>query len=97
MEDESRSGRLGQEDCLNCRYANWSKTRAGRLHPSGDGRCSFAWLPPPVPKAFYWLGYGTSPKPSGGMIDRRKPHGGCPCHQLLQAERSEGGSPTNNL
>lgn len=27
--------------CEGCRWAEWSRTAAGRLHPSGDGRCTW--------------------------------------------------------
>lgn len=25
------------KNCINCKYAEWSRTESGRLHPSGDG------------------------------------------------------------
>jgi len=27
--------------CLDCKFADWNRTANGRLHPSGDGRCSW--------------------------------------------------------
>ena len=27
--------------CLDCKFANWNRTSNGRLHPSGEGRCSW--------------------------------------------------------
>ena len=29
--------------CINCRFAEWEKTEAGRLHPLGHGLCT--WRP----------------------------------------------------
>lgn len=29
------------KNCTNCKHAQWNKTAAGRLHPSGDGRCGY--------------------------------------------------------
>lgn len=25
--------------CVGCLYARWGRTKSGRLHPSGDGKC----------------------------------------------------------
>lgn len=30
-----------QAVCVGCVYANWDCTSAGRLHPSGLGRCTY--------------------------------------------------------
>lgn len=68
------------KDCNGCKYANWRKTAAGRLHPSGDGMCEFPWKMPPLPASRYFI--GGAPKPSGGGINRReefKDH--CPHYQ----------------
>lgn len=27
--------------CLNCKYATWERTSKGRLHPGGEGTCSW--------------------------------------------------------
>ena len=56
--------------CLGCRYADWKRTKSGRLHSSGDGRCSFEIVIPVLPLAFYWV--GSPPKPTCGFIDRRR-------------------------
>lgn len=60
--------------CDNCTLADWRRTSNGRLHPNKSGRCK--WLTERgidtrLPTAFYWL---TSPTPSGGYIERGKPH-----------------------
>jgi len=56
--------------CTGCKYADWRKTSNGRLHPSGIGRCAFLWTAPRLPAAFYFI--NGIPKPSGGMIDRKR-------------------------
>ena len=45
--------------CINCRFAEWEKTKAGRLHPLGYGRCT--WRPTGITFSAamikdYWLG-----------------------------------------
>lgn len=27
--------------CDGCKYAEWQLTKNGRLHPSGDGKCTY--------------------------------------------------------
>lgn len=56
-------------DCTNCRYAEWERTAAGKLHPSGQGFCEYPWKMPKLPASMYWL---TEPSPMGGSISRRK-------------------------
>lgn len=61
--------------CMGCRFANWKKTEAGKLHPSGLGRCTRLDQYPldfRIPPAFYWVGVGR-PSPSGGTIERKHP------------------------
>jgi len=57
------------KDCTGCAFADWQTTKAGKLHPSGDGMCTKTVKIPPLPAAKYWL----SPfhQPSGGYINRR--------------------------
>ncbi len=55
--------------CTECKHANWRKTTAGKLHPSGEGKCTFRWELPELPVSMYWI---RTPKPSGGMISRRR-------------------------
>lgn len=72
-------------DCTTCAYAEWDRTKAGRLHPSGDGRCTWdGWKKWVLPKAFYYVTYGwmkVAPEPSGGCINRKNPCSDCPCYQ----------------
>ena len=56
--------------CNGCKYADWQRTAAGRLHPSGDGKCTYEYKVPRLPLAFYYIG-GT-PAPCGGHISRRR-------------------------
>ena len=60
--------------CDGCVYANWMRTKNGRLHPSKEGRCSRLIHHPidrRLPAAFYWIHY---PNPSGGFILRGEKH-----------------------
>ena len=54
--------------CVNCKYAKWRRTSAGKLHPSGDGLCGYEYKIPPLPQSMYWI--CNSPKPCGGNINR---------------------------
>ncbi|MDY6857327.1 MAG: hypothetical protein SWO11_22015 [Thermodesulfobacteriota bacterium] len=57
--------------CNDCKFAEWNRTKTGRLHPSGDGQCKYPYKVPQLPGAFYWIGR-FGPKPYGGFINRRK-------------------------
>lgn len=61
--------------CLDCKFADWKRTAAGKLHPSGDGRCKHVWTPPPVSAAhwFYDTKSRTPPNPTWGHITRKEP------------------------
>ena len=56
--------------CLDCKYAEWQKTTAGKLHPSGDGRCKYPWKMPPLPASMYF--YSGETTPCGGHISRKE-------------------------
>ena len=69
------------QNCIDCRFAKWDRTAARpggfpRLHPSGDGRCTYSPPEPLIARSQHW-GIGirgivrTAPKPSGGFINRR--------------------------
>lgn len=58
------------KSCLNCKYADWKRAEAGKLHPSGDGRCKYPWEMPQLPASMYWIGR-TAPDPCGGHISRK--------------------------
>ena len=59
--------------CIGCKYANWQKTSNGRLHPNGEGKCTYVFPDMPVlPMSFMW-GYSYNdrpPCPKGGRINR---------------------------
>lgn len=57
--------------CMTCKFADWKRTAAGRLHPDGQGRCRWQMPEITLPKAFYYVGYHSTPKPSGGQIERK--------------------------
>lgn len=57
------------KSCVNCKYAEWNKTASGRLHPSGDGRCTYPYKMPPLPQSMYFV---SEPRPCGGTISRRE-------------------------
>ena len=59
------------KDCTNCKFADWERTSAGKLHPSGNGQCKYQWVLPALPASMYWIGSGPS-LPSGGYINRKK-------------------------
>ena len=58
-------------NCVKCKHAVWCRTTAGRLHPSGDGRCEYPWKLPPLPASMYWI-FASGPSPHGGHISRKK-------------------------
>lgn len=65
--------------CLTCKFADWKRTAAGRLHPDGAGRCR--WVVPEIayPKALYFI--GGRPKPYGGWIERGANFTDCPAYE----------------
>jgi hypothetical protein len=58
------------KSCLNCKFAEWSRTASGRLHPSGAGKCTYQWKMPELPRSMHWLG-SQPPRPLGGFIQRK--------------------------
>lgn len=73
--------------CNGCKWAEWQKTASGKLHPSGEGRCTFVIKMPVLPMAFYYAGETNKrevPRPYGGEINRRRElRDHCPCFQKL--------------
>jgi len=61
------------KNCNECKYAVWKRTAAGKLHPSGEGHCTYKWEPRPLPVAFYFIGK-KHPEPCGGQINRKRAH-----------------------
>jgi len=58
------------KNCNDCKYSEWDKTKIGRLHPSGSGRCTYPFEVPALPQSMYWVGKNT-PHPNGGQINRK--------------------------
>lgn len=72
-----------KRDCTTCGLAQWKVTKAGRLHPSGDGRCGWQMPVVAIASAFYYHGFSgrdrkAAPAPSGGHIERHSPYTDCP-------------------
>lgn len=64
--------------CDGCKYAEWQRTAAGKLHPSKEGKCIYPVKMPVLPISMYWI---ADQRPYGGWIQRGavlKDH--CPCH-----------------
>lgn len=74
----------GTSQCVDCKYAKWSTTAKGRLHPSGDGRCIKQVELPVLPNAYFWW---PNPAPVGGQINRRAEFDDSPC--LCRKEAGE--------
>lgn len=56
--------------CDDCKFADWKRTAAGKLHPDKTGRCTRLREFPldlRLPAAFYFV---FEPHPSGGFIER---------------------------
>ena len=65
------TGESSVSSCDNCDFADWDRTKAGRLHPNKVGRCKRLDVHPlnlKIPRAFYWLGGEATPL--GGFILR---------------------------
>jgi hypothetical protein len=61
------NGGDNMKNCTKCKYAEWNKTKTGRLHPSGDGSCTYQYKIPKLPESMHWI---TKPRPYGGWINR---------------------------
>lgn len=60
------------KNCTHCKHAVWQKTAAGRLHPSGAGKCGYEVKLPKLPPSMWWSGtISGAPRPRGGQINRR--------------------------
>lgn len=65
--------------CIGCKYASWRRTANGRLHPSGDGECTYEVKMPVLPVSRCFI--GGPPEPHGGFIDRKREHKDhCECY-----------------
>ena len=83
------------KNCNGCKHARWDRTTAGRLHPSGDGRCEYPYKVPALPACMIWIG-GTPPTPCGGHINRRrslKDH--CPYFERIPYHIARAAKPSH--
>jgi len=75
--------------CLKCKHADWQRTAAGKLHPSGDGRCRWAYPTVRLPISFYTFGGSDKPHLGGGNINRRDEWKQCPQFQPISKEHQK--------
>jgi hypothetical protein len=54
-------------NCKGCKFANWDKTKTGKLSPTGDGKCTYEVKLPVLPASMYW---SSAPHIYGGHIER---------------------------
>ncbi len=61
------------KNCTHCKHAEWDRTAAGKLHPSGDGKCGMKSLYklPPLPASVHWF-LNEPPTLHGGQINRKR-------------------------
>lgn len=59
--------------CVGCKHAAWRRTKADKLHPSGEGQCKYEWKMPKLPASMFWVSFdGKAPRPILAHIDRHK-------------------------
>lgn len=58
------------KDCTNCKYAEWDRTTAGKLHQAGTGKCTYPYKIPKLPVSMFWI--SGVPVPYGGYISRKE-------------------------
>lgn len=56
------------QKCVDCEFASWKKTAAGRLHPNGEGICTYVVEFPMLPRAQC---YTLKPSVSYRYINRK--------------------------
>lgn len=56
--------------CDDCAYAQWRRTKAGRLHPNKDGKCKYPWASPALPNSAPALMHRDKSPPEGWYIWR---------------------------
>ena len=78
--------RYVEHQCMTCQFANWRKTASGKMHPTGEGKCTYALSEMIIPASYYWIGFREKgPMPSGGRIDRRAPFSRrCPTYKAIE-------------
>jgi hypothetical protein len=63
------AGGGGMKNCTRCAHADWKKTAAGKLHPLGNGRCTFPYVIPKLPACRYFITFLSISEP---FINRKK-------------------------
>jgi hypothetical protein len=74
-------------NCIGCKYAQWKTTKTGRLHPSGEGQCTFPVRIPVLPLAFHWLG-GSLTLLGGFILRKRGWYENCPTFAPLDTKEN---------
>ena len=85
---------MADNPCMNCKYAEWERTKSGRLHPDKSGKCSCVVTLPPVPNSTATFHYrhddDTPLVVRGGWIWRNEKTGqDCPCFEPLARKEGE--------
>lgn len=57
------------KNCTDCIHADWLRTEKGRLHPSGEGKCTKEVKLPKLPASKYYIEFVAV---GGGAINRRE-------------------------
>jgi len=57
--------------CKGCKYAEWDRTKTGRLSPTGDGECKYNYKIPKLPVSM-WFSGRVEPSIHGGHINRKE-------------------------
>jgi hypothetical protein len=57
-------------NCKKCIHAEWRRTKVGKLHPSGDGTCTYTYKMPELPACSSLVG-GPYIYNSSFIINRR--------------------------
>ena len=69
-------------NCLNCKFAEWARTKNGRVNPRQAGRCTWTKTVRIPPYAEPSLGQNNGAIVfEGGYIWRDTPHEKCPTFQ----------------
>jgi hypothetical protein len=56
---------------MGCQHAQWNKTKNGKLHPNGNGHCTYPYKIPPLPASMHWI-FSQTPYACGGYINRKE-------------------------
>lgn len=66
---------MSDRDCMTCKYAQWDRTRSGRLDRSRGGKCTWVMPVIAIPKAisFGWGKGGEMPISQGHPYISRDP------------------------